>query len=30
MQTTETTHNSGEVIKLESEHVLQTYRRAPE
>ena len=29
MQTTETTHNSGEVIKLESEHVLQTYRRAP-
>ena len=29
MQTTETTHNPGEVMQLESEHVLQTYRRAP-
>src|SRR5829696_2704160 len=29
MQTTETTHDAGEVMKLESEHVLQTYRRAP-
>ena len=26
---TETTHNPAEVIKIESEHVLQTYRRAP-
>src|SRR5829696_6251251 len=29
MQTTETTHDAGEVMKLESAHVLQTYRRAP-
>ena len=26
---TETTHNPAEVMKIESEHVLQTYRRAP-